>query len=312
MVDNKTEKKKVKCPKCSGEHIKRRGLRKTHNRGKIQRYFCKDCNYSFVEDEGFFRMRNSPQKITLCMDLFYKGVSTRKVQEHLQMFYPHNSSWVSIYSWIVKYSKMIGNFTDKLKVNVGSELQIDEVEYHRRKSHKAHKGVEKNWFIDSVDPETRFLIASNYVQNRDLKQVKQVLNLAKEKTQGQIKLITSDGWLAYPRAIQKVFTIQQKSNTRKFGVIHNKVNASKGEGFNHPIERLHNNLRQRTKTFRGFHGSVASARAILKGFEISYNFIIKHQAINCCPYELAIPELKEQLGLNKWLGLIQISKTKAF
>jgi hypothetical protein len=55
---------------------------------------------------------------------------------------------------------------------------------------------------------------------------------------------------------------------------------------------------------------VASARAILKGFEISYNFITKHQAINCCPYELAIPELKGQLGLNKWLGLIKISKQR--
>jgi len=131
--------KKVCCPKCDGEHIKKRGLRKTQNRGKIQRYFCKDCNHSFVQDEGFFRMKNSPQKITLCIDLFYKGVSTRKVQEHLQMFYPHNSSWVSIYSWVVKYSKMIGKFTDKLKVNVGSEMQIDEVEYHRRISHKAHK-----------------------------------------------------------------------------------------------------------------------------------------------------------------------------
>jgi len=44
----------------------------------------------------------------------------------------------------------------------------------------------------------------------------------------------------------------------------------------------------------------------MKGIEIYYNFITKHQAINRCPYELAIPNLK--LGVNKWLELIKLSK----
>ena len=81
-------------------------------------------------------MRNAPQKITLCLDLFYRGVSTRKVQEHLASFYPHNSSWVSIYSWIIKYSKQISKFTNRLKLSVSAEAQTDEIEFHRRKSHK--------------------------------------------------------------------------------------------------------------------------------------------------------------------------------
>lgn len=29
------------------------------NRREIQIYSCKICNYRFVEDEGFYRMRNS-------------------------------------------------------------------------------------------------------------------------------------------------------------------------------------------------------------------------------------------------------------
>jgi hypothetical protein len=82
--------------------------------------------------------------------------------------------------------------------------------------------------------------------------------------------------------------------------------TKKGEGFNHPIERLHNSLRARTKIFRGFHGSVESANSILKGFEIYYNFIRIHQGINKCPYELAT-DLKLN-DKNKWLELIQLSK----
>ena len=57
---------------------------------------------------------------------------------------------------------------------------------------------------------------------------------------------------------------------------------------------------------RGFHGGVESAEAIMKGFEIFYNFIRKHQGINCCPYELAIPDL--ELGKNRWLDLIKMIK----
>ena len=59
---------------------------------------------------------------------------------------------------------------------------------------------------------------------------------------------------------------------------------------------------------RGFHGSLENAKSTMKGVEIYHNFITKHQAINCCPYELAIPNL--ELGKNKWLDLIKMSKNQ--
>lgn len=46
----------------------------------------------------------------------------------------------------------------------------------------------------------------------------------------------------------------------------------------------------------------------MKGLAVYYNFITKHQAIDCCPYELAVPELKDKLTVNnKWLALINLS-----
>lgn len=296
------ENKGIICPDCKKTNIIKWTKRKTLNRGIVQRYKCKDCGKYFTLNDGFYRMRNTPQKISLCLDLFYKGVSTRQIQSHLQAFYPHNSSHKSIYKWIVKYAKMIGGFTDNLKVKSGKEIQIDEMEIGSQRSRY------KGWFIDSIDTETRYMVSSEFKRNRDLKEVKQVLWKAKQKTENQIEIITSDGWLAYPKAIQKIFTIKSKSNTKKYGVIHNQVNASKGEGFNIKIERLHNSVRHRIKTFRGFHGSVYSANSIMRGYEIYYNFIRKHLALNCCPYELAIPELKDKLNVpNKWLSLIELA-----
>lgn len=290
------EVKKVICPNCQSEKIIKRGKRKTDNRGLIQRYGCQDCNKRFVEDDGFFKMKNNPQKVTLCLDLFYKGISTRQIQSHLQAFHPKNSSHKSIYQWVIKYSKQISTFTDRLKLKVGKELQVDEMEYGSKRSQY------KGWFIDSIDTTTRFMVASSYTKSRGQSEVKSVLMLAKQKTENQFKVITTDGYTLYPKVVRLAFG---DHNFKRKEVRHNITNAMRGDGFNHKIERLHSSIRHRTKTFRGFHGSVNSANAIMKGYEIYYNFVRVHLAIGKCPYELATDiELKNP---NKWLELIGLS-----
>ncbi|MAG40194.1 hypothetical protein CMI41_04480 [Candidatus Pacearchaeota archaeon] len=301
---NENKYKNLCCPKCKSKNFKKNGRRKTENRGLIQRYQCKDCNYRFTYDDGFFRMRNNPNKITCALDLFYKGVSTRKVQEHFQSFYPHNSHNTTVYRWVVKYANMISDFTDRLKVNGGCEVQVDEMEYHRREEHKK-KGTCKDWFIDSIDVKTRYLVSAKYFKARGQQEIKEVIGKVKYKTEGYVTTITTDGWQVYKGVVKKTWGWNLKE--QKYNIIHNPVIASKGEGFNLFIERLHNSIRERTKTFRGFHGSVESADAIMKGYVIFYNFIRKHQSIKCCPYELATGlKLKEN---NKWLELIKRSKT---
>jgi transposase-like protein len=306
-MENKQEQQKTKCPHCKSEEVVRRGTFETKAHGKQQVFFCKNCSKKFIVRTAFYRMRNNSYKITSALNLFYSGVSTRKVQQHFKMFYPHNSSWVSIYSWVVKYAKLIHKFTDSLKLSVGSEIQFDEVEYERRKSHKkGSKGTQTNYFIDSVDTTTRFMVASNYCKSRSTNEIKEVIQRAKNKTDNQIVICTTDGYNGYIKAVQKVFGYYA---IKKGEVEHNQVTQLKGEGFNHPIERLHNSLRARTKIFRGFHGNIESANSILKGFEIFYNFINKHQAINCCPYELAT-DLKFTQD-NKWLELIQLAEKQS-
>ena len=288
----------------------KRGSFSTQAHGQRQRYFCKDCKKKFIRNDGFYRMRNSPNKITLCLDLFFRGVSTRKIQEHLAIFHPHNASHMSVYNWVVKYAKMISKFTNKLKVNVGVETQIDEIEFHRRQHHKkGMKGVDKNFFIDSICPETKFMISSEYAKTRNRRDIKAVVSRIRERTDNQIQMATTDGWNAYIKTIKSVFGYNSKLG--RYNVFHNRVIVSeKEEVFNYPIERLHNSIKARTKTFRGFHGSINSANAIMKGWEIYYNFITKHQQIKCCPYELACPELAESLKdvRNRWLALIELSK----
>jgi transposase-like protein len=287
--------KKVSCPRCKSENIIKRGYFQTQAHGKQQRYYCKSCNKKFIEQTPFYRMRNNPQKITLCLDLFYKGVSTRQIQQHLHDFYPHNASWVSVYKWIIRYSKLISNFTDNLKIKVGKELQVDEMQIGSQKSRY------NDWFVDSIDTTTRYMVASEFGKSRDEKSIKKVLGKAKIKSENKFDMITTDGFTIYDKSVKNVFGYYHFQRGDK---IHKVVTQLKNEGFNIKIERMHNSIRHRIKTFRGFHGSVSSANAIMKGYEIYYNFIRKHLALGKTPSEL---ETDIKLEGNKWLELINLS-----
>ena len=155
------EKQEIIYPYCKNKEVVRRGYIQTKVNGKKQRYYYKSCDKKFVPKDAFYRMRNKPQKITCALDLFYSGLSTRGVQEHFKAFYPHNSDHSTILRWIRKYSLQIANYTDNLKINSGSYIEVDECEFHRRKSHKkGSRGIDKNWSINAIDVKTRFLINS--------------------------------------------------------------------------------------------------------------------------------------------------------
>ena len=99
---------------------------------------------------------------------------------------------------------MISNFTDKLKINSGKEVQVDEMEYHRR-TNPRKKGFSKEWFIDSVDCKTRYMVGSKYFKSRGQKEIREVMNKVKYKTEGYVTTITTDGYTAYENVVKKTF-----------------------------------------------------------------------------------------------------------
>jgi transposase-like protein len=149
------------------------------------------------------------------------------------------------------------------------------------------------------------MINSAYVKNRSKNNLKRVLLNIKNKTGEQVKICTTDGLTAYENIVKKNWGYDNKVG--KYKVEHRVITQSKGEGFNIWVERMHNSIRQRTTGFRGLHGSVESAYAIMKSIEIFYNFINKHGALNGkSPSELAIPSLQFQTA-NRWLELINLA-----
>lgn len=296
------ENKVLSCPKCSGKEITKRGLRITESREKIQKYFCKTCKHRFVLDTPYFRMRNKEQIITQTMDMYYSGMSFRKIADHLIRFFPKGVNPSTIYRWIIKYVPIMENFTENQNITSGYMLQGDEVEYKRRASAK-QRGVREEYFIDVIDTESRYIVASDYAKDRTIPVLNKVYRNAKRKVGNQVKVISTDGLMSYPRVIKKTFGYNPHA-TRNPKVIHQVIKSDSG-GFNYKVERFHNTLRERTKVMRGFHGCITSAQTLLKGFEIYYNWVRNHQSLeSSTPSDIAVPTIQLQ-DKNRWLELIQ-------
>jgi len=300
------ENNELKCPECSSKEVTKRGFRYTERREKIQKYFCKDCKHRFVLDNAFFRMRNKDLIITQTMDLYYSGMSFRKIADHLQRFFPSGVSHSTIYRWIMKYVPMMENFTDKQKIKASWQIQSDEVEYKRRISNTS-KGIANEFFIDVIDMDSRFIVSSLYSADRKINTLNKVLGNAKRKTGEQVKIISTDGLNAYPRVIKKTFGLRTHHGgkiAKTSKIIHQVIKSDSG-GFNYKIERFHNTLRERTKIMRGFHGCINSAQTLMKGFEIYYNWVRNHQGIEgLTPSQIACPNVQIE-NKNGWLELIQ-------
>jgi len=300
------ENNELKCPECSSKEVTKRGFRYTERREKIQKYFCKDCKHRFVLDNPYFRMRNKDQVITQCMDLYYSGMSFRKIAQHLKRFFPKDVSHSTIYRWIMKYVPMMENFTDKQKIKASWQLQSDEVEYKRRASHK-RKGIKNEYFIDVIDMDSRFIVSSQYAKDRKNYTLNKVLGKAKQKVGNQVKVISTDGLMGYPRVIKKTFGMKLHHSgkiAKTSKIIHQVIKSDSG-GFNYKIERFHNTLRERTKIMRGFHGCITSAQTLMKGFEIYYNWIRNNLALEGqTPSQIAVPNVQIE-NKNGWLELIQ-------
>ena len=55
--------------------------------GVVSRYLCQMCGLRFSGREGFHRRRSDPEKIALALDLYFRGVSVRKIADHLAQVY---------------------------------------------------------------------------------------------------------------------------------------------------------------------------------------------------------------------------------
>jgi putative transposase len=125
----------------------------------MQRYRCTNCNHKFIINFGFEKARANPKTVTAALDLYFKGISLRKVCDHLQQFYGVKPSHATIINWIRKFVDVVKPYVDSIEPRFLSGIyHVDEMLVHtkREKMEWGHY----QWLWNLMDDTTRFWITT--------------------------------------------------------------------------------------------------------------------------------------------------------
>ncbi len=272
----------MKCPYCGSFHIVKDGVRKNKN-GKRQRYKCKECGKRFVLDPIKGHKANG-KLIALSMDLYFKGLSYRKIADTIYQFYGIKIHHDTIRRWISKFMNKINEHVNKIEPNVSEIWHIDEQKIK----------INGEWYYSwNVLDENRFLISNAITSGRSVFETEMVLRKALKNAHGiKPKIIITDGMPAYKTAIKNVFG---DDVTHIYNVgLRSRIN-------NNIIERYHGTYRERDKVMRGLE-SVKTAREMNENMRTYYNFIRNHQTLKHTPAEEA--GIKLGMNRNRWMSLL--------
>lgn len=279
------------CKFCGSVDIIKWGYRKNKD-VETPRFKCKSCGQTFVIDEGFAKMRFNPKVIALALDLYFKGISLRKIVDHVKQFYGVKVGKSALYKWLVKYGRIINAYVDQLEPELSEVWHTDEM--------KVKCGGKWTWLWNVMDSGTRFLLATHVSQTRESTDARKPFAKAKSIAKRKPEIMVTDGLHSYIEAFKKEFWTLRNPRTK-----HIRKPRFIDRTNNNIVERMQGSIREREKVMRGIK-SEKTAKTMIEGYRAYYNFIRPHQALNGkTPAQQANIELK--LRKNKWLSLINES-----
>jgi len=226
-----------------------------------QYYKCNDCGRKFSGNLAPAGMRFKTETIGEAMGLFYDGLSLADISRHLIATEGIYVDPATVWRWVIKYSKKAERILGQIKVKTSWRWVIDET--------MIKVGGGKLWLWDVIEARSRFLLATHLTATRTMRSAVAVLSEARDRCVGTPNYIVSDGMMAYPDAIDRVFGAESK-HIRSKGLT-DKVNTN-------IVERFQGTVKERTKVMRGLK-TVESAKIISEGFIIHYNFLRPHMTL---------------------------------
>jgi transposase-like protein len=292
----KTVIESTNCKFCSSVEVVKSGSKNTKT-GKKQLYLCKNCGKRFIPNEGFENIRHDSKIVTLVLDLYFKGLSQRKIVDHLKKFYGIEISQPAILKMIRRFTTEITQYANSLKLDKSRKWHVDEMAVKT-------KG-EWSWLWNVMDADTRYMLSSviSHGTRRDVSDARRPLKEAKQRVDGKPEIVVTDGLRAYDGAFNKEFYTLKKPRPMHIRDIHFR-DISKN---NNRLERLNSTVREREKIVRGLK-QTPRAQNIIDGFRAYYNFCRPHQALNgLTPAEVSGIGVSTE---NKWHELIVASARK--
>lgn len=277
------------CSNCGSTHIQKWGWKHRSDGTKVQRFKCMSCSHRWnAKPEGFEHMRANPHAITVALDLYFKGVSLRKIVDHLRQFEQVNVSFVAVYKWVQKYVALMRDYVDTLHPELSRVYHADETKVNIR--------GQWVWLWHLMDGDTRFLLANHVSQGRTVADAREAFREAKVVAKTDARVLLTDGLESYKRAAEKEFP----------NAVHISGIGIQGRVNNNRMERYHGTFKERTKVMRALKKSDS---AFIEGQRIYYDYLRPHSALDGkTPAEAAGINL--ELDANKWESLIKKARSQ--
>lgn len=273
------------CIYCKSDNIVRDGIR--HNKhGDIQKFHCKICKKFFTINLGFEKMKHDPKGITTAMQLYFSGESLRNTAKSLRLL-GMDITHQTVYNWIKKYTKLMQEYSEKLKPQVSDTWRADEMYLKIRGNMK--------YMYALLDDETRFFIAQEVADTKYTHDVRGLFQEATRIMERKPKTLITDGAYNYKTAYYKEYWTREVKNRPKH-IRHIRFN---GDNNNNKMERLNGEVRDREKVMRGLK---TKKTPLLKGYQVYHNYFRQHQGLaGRTPAEACNIKIG---GPNKWITFI--------
>lgn len=291
-----TNENKPLCPHCNSNNLIKRGIRKNKLK-EVQRYGCNDCEKRFTL-EPIKHIKVNHKFVTLAMDCFYKGLSYRDIADQFKQFYNVNLHHETIRRWVLRFSKVLNEYSNIIKPNIKGVWNCDETMVLTKRGidrkNKKNMNKEFDYLWNVLDNKTKFLLASvNSGRGRSSKDAQKVLTEA-YKQNGKIPYqVITDKLGAYQDGVRKTF--RNWGHERK--VKHTSILGRRKQVNNNAVENLHTHQKEMLKVRRG----VKEVQTYADGFRVFHNHIRKGVKDKKTPAERCNLVINNQ---NRWIGML--------
>ena len=277
-----------KCKFCDSSNIHKKGIKKA-KKGNLQQFKCKDCGRRFVQNLGFERKRATPEQITMAVDLFWSGLSSRKTATTLKMT-GVQTSHITVQNWADEYGTLMEKYLDKITPQVGENWRTDEL-YLKIKG-------DRKYLFAMLDSETRFWLAKMVATHKGNDDVSPMFKKAEKIAGKKPAMLISDGAANFHHAWKNQY--RAKNRLHKETEHHRHVHLQKDMNNNQMESFNGNTLRHREKVIRGLKKEDS---ALLTGLQLYHNYVRPHQGLDGdTPADRAGIRIE---GDNKWMTIIQ-------
>ena len=222
---------------------------------------CDTCRRSASANP---RRHATPREIAAAVDMYFDGLSYRKVARNMGDHFNLATGQVTVHRWVQKYSQKASEIAAEFPVRTGGDEWVaDEV--------AVKVGGEQYWLFNVMDADTRFVLSAYLSRERTTRAAQTAMAMARDRAANVPETVKTDGLRSYIQGVRRAFPTSSVKHVVSEG-IRAKIN-------NNLSERLQGTFRDRDKTLRSMKKR-DTGQAYIDGLVLDYNYFRPHMGID--------------------------------